>query len=58
MPQLFTYICQTCKKTSRIVDGDPIPSCCGQLMQRYGDDSPPQQKSDSEGSTQTDSVLK
>lgn len=58
MPQMFTYICTQCKKTSRIVDGEPIPVCCGKLMRRYGDTTPPEKKDDSDTDTQTDSVLR
>ncbi len=34
MPKLFAYSCSECKKTSHINDGDPIPFCCGKMMQR------------------------
>ncbi|MBN1499464.1 MAG: hypothetical protein JW982_04890 [Spirochaetes bacterium] len=34
MSKFLTYRCDVCEKTSRINDGDPIPFCCGKIMQR------------------------
>lgn len=30
----YTYKCNECSKMSRIVDGDPIPFCCGKQMEK------------------------
>ncbi|HRX15614.1 MAG TPA: hypothetical protein P5123_04825 [Spirochaetota bacterium] len=35
--KVYIYICDHCKKMSRVNKDDPIPHCCGQLMRRYDD---------------------
>ncbi|MBP9022040.1 MAG: hypothetical protein KBH06_02450 [Spirochaetes bacterium] len=32
--EFYTYVCDICKKTSRISKDDAIPQCCGKLMTR------------------------
>ncbi len=48
MSEITTYICDICKKTSRIGKEDPIPFCCGKLMTRFSEqDSSLESKSES-----------
>jgi len=37
----YTYECISCKKTSRVEQDEPIPYCCGNIMQRIDHQSPP-----------------
>ncbi len=37
----YTYECLSCKKTSRVEKDDPIPYCCGNIMQRIDNQAPP-----------------
>jgi len=43
---IYTYECVFCKKTSRVQKDDPIPYCCGNLMQRIDHQNPPEAQND------------
>lgn len=47
----YTYECISCRKTSRVNKDDPIPYCCGNLMQRVDHQTPPS-KNENDDKTQ------